>query len=57
MGETFGVYDEQKVIDCLMADGMGRDEAIEYYEYNIAGAYVGPSTPAFVQVGPLGEHP
>jgi hypothetical protein len=29
---------------------MDVDEAIEYYEYNIAGAYVGENTPSFIRL-------
>jgi hypothetical protein len=36
------------VIEILMDQGMDHDEAIEYYEFNIVGAYVGEQTPLFV---------
>ena len=42
------VYDIDKVIEILMDQGMDHDEAIEYYEFNIVGAYVGGQTPLFV---------
>jgi len=43
-------YDQDKVIDILIErDGMTYEEAIEYFEYNIAGAWVGESTPFFLQ--------
>lgn len=43
------VYDIAKIIEVLQtSDGMTEDEACEYFEYNIAGAYVGPMTPIFV---------
>jgi hypothetical protein len=29
-------------------DGMSSDEAIEYMEFNVIGAYVGELTPAFI---------
>jgi hypothetical protein len=44
------VYDIDKVIDILIIDGMSVDEAIEYYEYNIAGAYIGENTPSFIRL-------
>jgi len=45
----FVVYDRTKVIDTLMArDGMSEEEAVEWYEVNIVGAWVGTSTPCFV---------
>jgi hypothetical protein len=42
------VYDREKVIRKLMAEGMDRDEAEEFHEFNQAGAYVGPQTPIFL---------
>ena len=43
-------YDLNKVIEILMTrDGMDEEEAWEYYQFNIAGAWVGESTPLFLQ--------
>ena len=43
-------YDLHKVISILMTrDGMDEDEAYEFYQFNIAGAWVGESTPLFLQ--------
>lgn len=43
------VYDSSKCIDILVRDhGMNTVDALEYFEYNILGAYVGESTPVFV---------
>ena len=43
------LYDAYKVINILMErDGMDEDEAIEFFEFNVAGAYVGKHTPEFV---------
>ena len=42
------VYDTEKVISILMEQGMDEDEAIEYFEFNIAGAYVGENGPIFL---------
>ena len=43
-------YDQDKVIEILIErDGMTYEEAIEYFEFNIAGAWVGESTPFFLQ--------
>ena len=41
-------YDQEKVIEILMKD-MTYEEAVEYFEFNIAGAWVGESTPFFLQ--------
>lgn len=43
------VYDAEKIREILMKrDGMEHDEAREFIEFNIEGAYVGPTTPVFV---------
>ena len=45
------VYDLHKVIDKLISDGMSEEEAYEYYEFNMLGAWVGDGTPAFICLG------
>tara|TARA_R110000868_G_scaffold229989_3_gene483120 strand:- start:599 stop:859 length:261 start_codon:yes stop_codon:yes gene_type:complete len=44
------VYDIDEVINILIINGMDVDEAIEHYEYNIAGSYVGENTPSFIRL-------
>jgi hypothetical protein len=44
------VYDIDEVINILIINGMDVDEAFEFYEYNIAGAYVGENTPLFIRL-------
>ena len=41
------VYSVEKIVDILSED-MTREEAVEYYEYNILGAYMGEMTPIYV---------
>lgn len=43
------LYDVDKVVDGLVADGMDWCEAQEHVDYNVTGAWVGPRTPAFVR--------
>lgn len=44
------IYSYRKTIKILMADHkMDREEAEEYFQYNIAGAFVGDQTPVFLQ--------
>ena len=46
---TVVVYDTSIIIDILCErDGMDRETATEYYEFNILGAYVGERTPMFI---------
>tara|TARA_R100001129_G_scaffold123358_3_gene85979 strand:- start:11732 stop:12007 length:276 start_codon:yes stop_codon:yes gene_type:complete len=43
------IYSGQKIVEILMErDDMDYDEALEYIEYNIEGAYVGEQTPIVV---------
>ena len=43
------VYSRKKCIEILMDDGiMDYEEATEYFDFNVAGAYVGESTPVFL---------
>jgi hypothetical protein len=45
----FVVYDLEQVIDILMTrDGMTEEDAVEFYEFNIVGAWVGDGTPCFL---------
>ena len=48
MGMPCAVYDTDKIIRILMGDGMDNEEAYEYFEFNIAGSYVGEQTPIFM---------
>jgi hypothetical protein len=41
-------YSLDKVIDKLVFQGMTPEEAVEYWEYNQLGAYVGEKTPCFI---------
>lgn len=59
------VYNYDKCVEILVErDSMNYEEAIEFMEYNVVDAYVGPSTPTFVHelrtdsiciIGKLGE--
>lgn len=43
------VYDAKKMIQILVVrDDMTHEEAFEYFEYNIQGAYVGENTPIYM---------
>jgi len=51
--ESFGqpakvAYSLSKVISTLMED-MSEEEAWEFFEYNMIGAYVGETTPVFIR--------
>ena len=44
-------YDVEKILEIMcVRDEMTYEEAYEYYEYNIKGAFMGEFTPVFVEV-------
>ena len=42
------VYDAESIRNKLVSEGMSREEAREYIEFNLEGAYTGPDTPILV---------
>lgn len=51
-GQVVAVYDEVKIIDVLVDQGMTEDEAWEYFYFNIEGAYMGKNTPVYKKAAP-----
>jgi len=47
-GKLCAIYDTDIVLKQCMKDGMEYDEALEFFDFNIAGAYVGEQTPIFI---------
>jgi hypothetical protein len=51
--EDVVAYDRDKCISVLMdRDGMSWEDAVEYFEFNVAGAYLGENTPVFISMFP-----
>ena len=53
VGCTYGanvvaVYDINKMIEILMAESMNYEDAVEFLDYNVVGAYVGEKTPLYI---------
>lgn len=47
--ETVAIYDMEDIISIISdTSDIGYEEAEEWYNFNIAGAYMGPNTPIFV---------
>ena len=47
--KLLAVYDYDKCVEILMErDEMTHEEAVEWMEYNVVGAYVGEYTPVFL---------
>ena len=49
--EAVVAYDTDKIIEILSRD-MTEEEAIEYFDFNIIGAYVGERTPIYIKKSP-----
>jgi hypothetical protein len=47
-GQPFAVYDRNKCIKILNEQGLNSEEAEEYFQFNVEGAYMGENTPAFI---------
>jgi len=43
----FAVYDKFKCLQ-ILAEDMSLEEAEEYFDFNVVGAYVGENTPVFI---------
>jgi hypothetical protein len=46
---------DQMIVKLVTQDGMSLEDAMEYFEYNILGAYVGDQTPIYVQLPDFSE--
>ena len=49
--EAVVAYDTDKIIEILSRD-MTEEEAVEYFDFNIIGAYVGERTPIYIKKAP-----
>jgi hypothetical protein len=43
------IYSVDKCINILMDQGMEMTEAVEYFEFNVSGSYVGEQTPIWCE--------
>ena len=48
--EPIATYDQRAVLAKLMEQGMSEEEAIEFFEFNQLGAWMGDTTPCFVNL-------
>lgn len=50
-GHTIALYDRDKCIEILMEQlDCDYDDAVEYFDFNVSGAYMGDRTPAFAVI-------
>jgi len=45
--KTVALYESEKCVQILVGQGMSEEEAENYFEFNVQGAWVGDGTPAF----------
>ena len=43
------VYNSDLCVECLMKQGMTREDAVEWFYYNTIGVYAGEKTPVFLK--------
>ena len=61
VSEVFGrpplaTYNRDKCIDILVKrDGMPYEEAVEYFDFNVTGAWVGDGTPIYLTLRKAGD--
>jgi hypothetical protein len=46
--DEFLLYDLDKVVEILMRQGCSYEEAVEFWDYNMRGAWVGEATPGYL---------
>lgn len=48
---TIALYDKEKCLEILQKrDGMTREDALEFFEFNVQGSYHGEDTPGFATI-------
>lgn len=47
--EPIACYDYDRVIEGYIEEGMTEEEAIEFFEFNVIGAWVGERTPCYLR--------
>jgi len=48
--EPIVAYDQQAIIRKLMNNDMDEEQAVEYFEFNQIGAWMGDKTPCFIEL-------
>ena len=48
--EAIVLYDKEKCIEILTKQGMDEEGAIDYFYFNVIGAWVGASTPCYATI-------
>lgn len=43
------IYSSNKCLEILIQDGLSHEDALEHFEFNVTGSYVGEKTPIFME--------
>lgn len=46
------LYDQDKCLEILMEQGLSPTDAMEHFNFNVAGGYIGADTPCFAVLDP-----
>jgi len=55
LSKPIAAYDREMCIEILMSDGATREEAEEWFCFNVVGSWVGDQTPMFIERVSLDE--
>lgn len=44
---TVALYDANRVLEILVREGATEEDALEHFQFNVLGAWMGDNTPAF----------
>ena len=50
--DDIACYDYHQVIEIYMQQGMSYEEAVEYFDFNTIGSWLGETTPCFIRKEP-----
>lgn len=44
------IFSKAKCLDILISQGMSYEEAVEFFDFNVQSAWLGPNTPAYMDI-------
>jgi len=47
---ALAAYSYEKCLEIIMKDGANYEEAVEHFEFNVIGSWVGDGTPVFIEM-------
>jgi hypothetical protein len=53
--EQVAIYDYEECIAVLIQQDMSEEDAVEHFQYNVIGSWVGEDTPVFINMHGIAE--